>query len=179
MPRAEVAWDNSTAVIHRCVKGHYRQTGSYISICDITGKWQIATLHCKGTHPHCSALSQKCVCQHKVWSNLYLILCVTELKLTINDLMVINERCLRWNAENEGYREKYTVSIHLLMKSSNIFAQVVFFNHKWGYVSHHRWHSLDCETLSSCSVTGGKRYSAPLPCGLFSVWISYLPQTTP
>lgn len=119
VPHAEVAWDNSTAVIHRCVKGHYRQTGSYISICDITGKWQIATLHCKGTHPHCSAQwdtepqSQKCVCQHEVWSNLYLILCVTELKLTINDLVVINERCLRWNAENEGYREKYTVSIHL------------------------------------------------------------------
>ncbi len=135
VPHAEVAWDNSTAVIHRCVKGHYRQTGSYISICDITGKWQIATLHCKGTHPHCSALSQKCVCQHEVWSNLYLVLCVAELKLTINDLVVINERCLRWNAENEGYREKYTVSIHLLIKSSNIFAQVVFFNHKWGCVS--------------------------------------------
>uniref|UniRef100_A0A8C1SJP0 Sushi domain-containing protein n=1 Tax=Cyprinus carpio TaxID=7962 RepID=A0A8C1SJP0_CYPCA len=91
VPHAEVAWDNSTAVIHRCIKGHYRHTGSDISVCDITGKWQIATLHCKGTHPHCSAVqwdteaqSQKCVGQHKVWSNLYLIL------------------CLRWNAENEG-----------------------------------------------------------------------------
>lgn len=50
VPHTEVAWDNSTAVIHRCAEGHYRHAGSDISICDITGKWQIATLHCKGTH---------------------------------------------------------------------------------------------------------------------------------
>lgn len=117
VPHAEVAWDNITAVIHRCAEGHYRHSGSNISICDITGKWQIATLHCKGKHtlslfskivPH----SQKSGCWHKIWSNLHLILCVPELKLTINDLVVIHERCLRWNAENEGNREKYTVSIH-------------------------------------------------------------------
>ncbi|KAF4113836.1 sushi domain-containing protein 1 isoform X1 [Onychostoma macrolepis] len=92
VPHAEVAWDNSTAVIHRCVKGHYRHTGSDISICDITGKWQIATLHCK------------------------------ELKLTINDLVVINERCLRWNAENEGYREKYTVTFVGLRDFEQLFS---------------------------------------------------------
>ncbi|XP_051535666.1 sushi domain-containing protein 1-like isoform X4 [Myxocyprinus asiaticus] len=79
LPHTEVVWDNSTAVIHRCVKGYYSHTGSDISMCDIKGKWQIATLHCR------------------------------ELRLTINDLVVINERCLRWNAENDGHREKYTV----------------------------------------------------------------------
>ncbi|XP_052413069.1 sushi domain-containing protein 1 isoform X3 [Carassius gibelio] len=92
VPHAEVAWDNSTAVIHRCVKGHYRHTGSDISICDITGKWQIATLHCK------------------------------ELKLTINDLVLINERCLRWNAEDEGYREKYTVTFVGLRDFEQLFS---------------------------------------------------------
>ncbi|XP_059405509.1 sushi domain-containing protein 1 isoform X3 [Carassius carassius] len=92
VPHAEVAWDNSTAVIHRCVKGHYRHTGSDISICDITGKWQIATLHCK------------------------------ELKLTINDLVLISERCLRWNAEDEGYREKYTVTFVGLRDFEQLFS---------------------------------------------------------
>ncbi|XP_026096248.1 sushi domain-containing protein 1 isoform X2 [Carassius auratus] len=92
VPHAEVAWDNSTAVIHRCVKGHYRHTGSDISICDTTGKWQIATLHCK------------------------------ELKLTINDLVLINERCLRWNAEDEGYREKYTVTFVGLRDFEQLFS---------------------------------------------------------
>uniref|UniRef100_A0A8C1I1Q2 Sushi domain containing 1 n=1 Tax=Cyprinus carpio carpio TaxID=630221 RepID=A0A8C1I1Q2_CYPCA len=92
VPHAEVAWDNSTAVIHRCVKGHYRHTGSDISICDITGKWQIASLHCK------------------------------ELKLTVNNLVVINERCLRWNAENEGYREKYTVTFVGLRDFEQLFS---------------------------------------------------------
>ncbi|XP_016314739.1 sushi domain-containing protein 1-like [Sinocyclocheilus anshuiensis] len=92
VPHAEVAWDNSTAVIHRCVKGHYRHTGSDISICDITGKWQIATLNCK------------------------------ELKLTVNNLVVINERCLRWNAENEGYREKYTVTFVGLRDFEQLFS---------------------------------------------------------
>ncbi|XP_050965716.1 sushi, von Willebrand factor type A, EGF and pentraxin domain-containing protein 1 isoform X4 [Labeo rohita] len=92
VPHAEVAWDNSTAAIHRCVKGYYRHTGSDISICDITGKWQIATLHCK------------------------------ELKLTINDLAVINEKCLRWNAENEGYREKYTVTFVGLRDFEQLFS---------------------------------------------------------
>uniref|UniRef100_A0A8C1ZLB9 Sushi domain-containing protein 1-like n=1 Tax=Cyprinus carpio TaxID=7962 RepID=A0A8C1ZLB9_CYPCA len=92
VPHAEVAWDNSTAVIHRCVKGHYRHTGSDISICDITGKWQIASLHCK------------------------------EMKLTVNNLVVINERCLRWNAENEGYREKYTVTFVGLRDFEQLFS---------------------------------------------------------
>ncbi|XP_042579073.1 sushi domain-containing protein 1 isoform X1 [Cyprinus carpio] len=92
VPHAEVAWDNSTAVIHRCIKGHYRHTGSDISVCDITGKWQIATLHCK------------------------------ELKLKINDLVLINERCLRWNAENEGYREKYTVTFVGLRDFEQLFS---------------------------------------------------------
>ncbi|XP_067295660.1 sushi domain-containing protein 1 isoform X3 [Pseudorasbora parva] len=92
VPQAEVAWDNSTAVIHRCVKGHYRHAGSDISICDITGKWQKATLHCK------------------------------ELKLTINNLVVINERCLRWNAENEGYTEKYIVTFVGLRDFDQLFS---------------------------------------------------------
>ncbi|XP_048044713.1 sushi domain-containing protein 1 isoform X3 [Megalobrama amblycephala] len=92
VPHAEVAWDNSTAVIHRCAEGHYRHAGSDISICDITGKWQIATLHCK------------------------------ELKLTINDLVVINERCLRWNAENEGNRETYTVTFVGLRDFDQLFS---------------------------------------------------------
>ncbi|XP_067263737.1 sushi domain-containing protein 1 isoform X2 [Chanodichthys erythropterus] len=92
VPHAEVAWDNSTAVIHRCAEGHYRHAGSDISMCDITGKWQIATLHCK------------------------------ELKLTINDLVVINERCLRWNAENEGNREKYTVTFVGLRDFDHLFS---------------------------------------------------------
>ncbi|TRZ04542.1 hypothetical protein DNTS_014387 [Danionella cerebrum] len=79
VPHAEVAWDNSTAVIHRCVTGHYRHSGSDISTCDITGEWHVASLHCR------------------------------VLKLTINDLRVVNERCLHWDADNDGQNEKYTV----------------------------------------------------------------------
>ncbi|XP_073808050.1 sushi domain-containing protein 1 isoform X4 [Danio rerio] len=92
LPHTEVLWDNSTAVVHRCVKGHYRHAGSDISICDITGEWQVATLHCR------------------------------ELKLTINDLVVFNERCLRWNAENEGYKEKYTVTFVGLRDFEHFFS---------------------------------------------------------
>nr|XP_017211717.1 sushi domain-containing protein 1 isoform X2 [Danio rerio] len=92
LPHTEVLWDNSTAVVHRCVKGHYRHAGSDISKCDITGEWQVATLHCR------------------------------ELKLTINDLVVFNERCLRWNAENEGYREKYTVTFVGLRDFEHFFS---------------------------------------------------------
>ncbi|XP_051951134.1 sushi domain-containing protein 1 isoform X8 [Xyrauchen texanus] len=92
LPHTEVVWDNNTAVIHRCVTGYYSHTGSDISMCDIKGKWQIATLHCR------------------------------ELKLTINDLVVINERCLSWNAENEGHREKYTVMIIGLRDFDRLFS---------------------------------------------------------
>ncbi|XP_057179125.1 sushi domain-containing protein 1 isoform X3 [Triplophysa rosa] len=80
VPHTEVMWDNSTAAIHRCVKGYYSRTGSDISMCDITGKWQVATLRCK------------------------------EVKLIIRDVMVVNERCLHWNAENEDHIETYTVT---------------------------------------------------------------------
>ncbi|XP_073717277.1 sushi domain-containing protein 1 isoform X5 [Misgurnus anguillicaudatus] len=80
VPHADVVWDNSTVAIHRCVTGYYSHTGSDISVCDITGKWQVATLHCK------------------------------EVKLIINDVMVVNETCLRWQAEDEGYTETYTVT---------------------------------------------------------------------
>lgn len=43
-----------------------------------------------------------------------MILCVSEVKLIIRDVTVLNERFLRWNAENEGHRETYTVSILLV-----------------------------------------------------------------
>lgn len=51
VPHTEVMRDNSTVVIYRCVKGYYSRTGSDTSMCDITGKWQVATLRCKGEHP--------------------------------------------------------------------------------------------------------------------------------
>ncbi|XP_065107042.1 sushi domain-containing protein 1 isoform X2 [Paramisgurnus dabryanus] len=80
VPHADVVWDNSTIAIHRCVTGYYSHTGSDISMCDITGKWQVATLHCK------------------------------EVKLIINDVIVVNETCLRWQAEYEGHTETYIVT---------------------------------------------------------------------
>lgn len=46
-------------------------------------------------------------------SNLKILFsCVSEVKLIIRDVTVVNERCLRWNAENEGHEETYTVSVH-------------------------------------------------------------------
>ncbi|XP_056601443.1 sushi domain-containing protein 1 isoform X2 [Triplophysa dalaica] len=80
VPHTEVMQDNSTVVIYRCVKGYYSRTGSDTSMCDIKGKWQVATLRCK------------------------------EVKLIIRDVMVVNERCLRWYAENEDQIETYTVT---------------------------------------------------------------------
>ncbi|KAI4890617.1 hypothetical protein NFI96_026709 [Prochilodus magdalenae] len=82
VPHSEVLWDNSTVVVHRCVKGYYSRTGSDISVCGITGRWQVATLLCR------------------------------EVKFAVRGLMIFNERCLRWisEAETEGYREQYRVT---------------------------------------------------------------------
>ncbi|XP_060763695.1 sushi domain-containing protein 1 isoform X2 [Neoarius graeffei] len=78
---AEVLWENGTVAIHRCLKGYYRHTGSDISVCDTTGRWLMATMHCR------------------------------ELKFSVQSLTVFKEKCLHWRtaAETEGYRQQYSV----------------------------------------------------------------------
>ncbi|KAI5615232.1 sushi domain-containing protein 1 isoform X1 [Silurus asotus] len=78
---AEVLWENGTVAIHRCLEGYYRRTGTDVSVCDTTGTWQVATMHCR------------------------------EVKFSIQSLTVCNEKCLRWRtaAENQVYKQIYTV----------------------------------------------------------------------
>ncbi|XP_046697914.1 sushi domain-containing protein 1 isoform X3 [Silurus meridionalis] len=78
---AEVLWENGTVAIHRCVEGYYRRTGTDVSVCDTTGTWQVATMHCR------------------------------EVKFSIQSLTVCKEKCLRWRtaAENQVYKQIYTV----------------------------------------------------------------------
>ncbi|XP_076854889.1 sushi domain-containing protein 1 isoform X2 [Brachyhypopomus gauderio] len=88
LAHSEVLWENSTVVIHRCIKGYYSHTGSDISVCDVTGRWQVATLRCR------------------------------EVRFGVRDLAVFNQRCLRWNTEaehsvtNEQYRVSFTGERH-------------------------------------------------------------------
>ncbi|XP_053466083.1 sushi domain-containing protein 1 isoform X4 [Ictalurus furcatus] len=81
LPNAEVLWENGSVAIHHCVKGYYRHTGSDVSVCDTTGRWQVATMHCR------------------------------ELKFSVQSLSVFNQKCLRWRtaAESQGYKQQYTV----------------------------------------------------------------------
>ncbi|XP_066510691.1 sushi domain-containing protein 1-like [Hoplias malabaricus] len=81
VPHTEVLWENGTVVFHRCVKRYYSRSGSHISVCDVTGRWQVATLHCR------------------------------EVEFAVKGLMVFNKRCLRWrsDSETEGHSEQFRV----------------------------------------------------------------------
>ncbi|XP_053530470.1 sushi, von Willebrand factor type A, EGF and pentraxin domain-containing protein 1 isoform X2 [Ictalurus punctatus] len=81
LPNAEVLWENGSVAIHHCVKGYYRHTGSDVSVCNTTGRWQVATMRCR------------------------------ELKFSIQSLSVFNQKCLSWRtaAESQGYKQQYTV----------------------------------------------------------------------
>ncbi|XP_060739055.1 sushi, von Willebrand factor type A, EGF and pentraxin domain-containing protein 1 isoform X3 [Tachysurus vachellii] len=81
LQNAEVLWGNGTVTVHHCVKGYYRHSGSDISICDMTGKWRMATMRCR------------------------------EMKFSVQSLTVFNEKCLRWRtaAESQGYKQQYIV----------------------------------------------------------------------
>ncbi|XP_027024002.2 sushi domain-containing protein 1 isoform X11 [Tachysurus fulvidraco] len=81
LQNAEVLWGNGTVAVHHCVKGYYRHSGSDISICDMTGKWRMATMRCR------------------------------EMKFSVQSLTVFNEKCLRWRtaAESQGYKQQYIV----------------------------------------------------------------------
>ncbi|KAM3867667.1 sushi domain-containing protein 1 [Diretmus argenteus] len=69
LANSEVVWYNRSVVIHRCVDGYHSWRGSNVSLCGHSGTWQKATLRC------------------------------IEIKPAINDLIVFNEKCLRWKAE--------------------------------------------------------------------------------
>ncbi|KAL0979639.1 hypothetical protein UPYG_G00187600 [Umbra pygmaea] len=82
LPNSEVVWQNVSTVILRCLEGFHSWRGSNTSVCDNTGTWRAATLRCR------------------------------EIKPTISDLVVFNEKCFRWKADK--YKEdieKYSVDI--------------------------------------------------------------------
>ncbi|GAA6098937.1 sushi domain-containing protein 1 isoform X10 [Tachysurus ichikawai] len=81
LQNAEVVWGNGTVAVHHCVKGYYRHSGSDISLCDMTGKWRMATMRCR------------------------------KLKFSVQSLTMFNEKCLRWRtaAESQGYKQQYIV----------------------------------------------------------------------
>ncbi|XP_049326343.1 sushi domain-containing protein 1 [Astyanax mexicanus] len=83
IPHSEVLWENSTVVVHRCVKGFYRLTGSHFSVCGLSGRWQVATLRCR------------------------------EVRFGVRGLAVFKERCLQWRSESEteDYKEHYSVML--------------------------------------------------------------------
>ncbi|KAK6312921.1 hypothetical protein J4Q44_G00162680 [Coregonus suidteri] len=81
LANTEVVWQNRSVVFHRCLKGFHSWRGRNTSICDITGKWQAATMRCR------------------------------EIKPAISDLVVFNEKCLRWQADKyEEDTENYRVA---------------------------------------------------------------------
>ncbi|XP_041756597.1 sushi domain-containing protein 1 isoform X5 [Coregonus clupeaformis] len=81
LANTEVVWQNTSVVFHRCLKGFHSWRGRNTSICDITGKWQAATMRCR------------------------------EIKPAISDLVVFNEKCLRWQADKyEEDTENYRVA---------------------------------------------------------------------
>uniref|UniRef100_A0A8C7M1P8 Sushi domain containing 1 n=1 Tax=Oncorhynchus mykiss TaxID=8022 RepID=A0A8C7M1P8_ONCMY len=80
LANTEVVLQNTSVVFHRCLEGFHSWRGRNISVCDITGKWQAATMRCR------------------------------EIKPAISDLVVFNEKCLRWKADKyEEDTENYRV----------------------------------------------------------------------
>lgn len=109
LTNSEVVWLNSSVVIHRCVPGYHSWRGSNTSVCGDSGLWLEATLTCIGEHHWMR--------QVNVWhyggkkrekpAFTYLI----EIKPPITQLLIFNERCLRWRAEKyEGDTEVYKVA---------------------------------------------------------------------
>uniref|UniRef100_A0A7N8YK72 Sushi domain containing 1 n=1 Tax=Mastacembelus armatus TaxID=205130 RepID=A0A7N8YK72_9TELE len=85
LANSEVVWHNRSIVIHRCVDGYHSWRGSNVSVCGSSGVWQKATLRC------------------------------IERKPPINQLFVLNEKCVHWKAEKyeedtEVYKVMYTGS---------------------------------------------------------------------
>ncbi|XP_031674560.1 sushi domain-containing protein 1 isoform X8 [Oncorhynchus kisutch] len=80
LANTEVVLQNTSVVFHRCLEGFHSWRGRNTSVCDITGKWQAATMRCR------------------------------EIKPAISDLVVFNEKCLRWKADKyEEDTENYRV----------------------------------------------------------------------
>ncbi|KAM9546221.1 sushi domain-containing protein 1 isoform 3-T7 [Salvelinus alpinus] len=81
LANTEVVLQNTSVVFHRCLEGFHSWRGRNTSVCDITGKWQAATMRCR------------------------------EIKPAISDLVVFNEKCLRWKADKyEEDTENYRVA---------------------------------------------------------------------
>ncbi|XP_034027180.1 sushi domain-containing protein 1 [Thalassophryne amazonica] len=81
LTNAEVVWENSSIVIHRCVDGYHSWRGNNASVCSNSGMWQKATLRC------------------------------IEIKPAVNHVFVLNENCVQWNAEKyEDDTEVYQVT---------------------------------------------------------------------
>ncbi|XP_055775077.1 sushi domain-containing protein 1 isoform X1 [Salvelinus fontinalis] len=81
LANTEVMLQNTSVVFHRCLEGFHSWRGRNTSVCDITGKWQAATMRCR------------------------------EIKPAISDLVVFNEKCLRWKADKyEEDTENYRVA---------------------------------------------------------------------
>nr|XP_029493254.1 sushi domain-containing protein 1-like isoform X3 [Oncorhynchus nerka] len=80
LSNTEVVLQNTSVVFHRCLEGFHSWRGRNTSVCDITGKWQAATMRCR------------------------------EIKPAISDLVVFHEKCLRWKADKyEEDTENYRV----------------------------------------------------------------------
>nr|XP_046203725.1 sushi domain-containing protein 1 isoform X6 [Oncorhynchus gorbuscha] len=80
LANTEVVLQNTSVVFHRCLEGFHSWRGRNTSVCDITGKWQAATMRCR------------------------------EIKPAISDLVVFHEKCLRWKADKyEEDTENYRV----------------------------------------------------------------------
>ena len=121
---SEVIWHNRSAVLHGCMKGHHSWKGSNMSVCDDTGKWQEATLRCRGIcHEQTSSiplnwntavmtLFQTCLFVNTRKVNIDVICSdLSEIKPAISELAVFNDKCLRWKAEKyEDDTENYRVS---------------------------------------------------------------------
>ncbi|XP_035640997.1 sushi domain-containing protein 1 isoform X5 [Oncorhynchus keta] len=80
LANTEVVLQNTSVVFHRCLEGFHSWRGRNTSVCDITGKWQAATMRCR------------------------------KIKPAISDLVVFHEKCLRWKADKyEEDTENYRV----------------------------------------------------------------------
>lgn len=98
---SEVVWHNRSVVIHRCVPGYHSWRGGNTSVCGSSGLWLQATLTCIGKRKPFEWLK-------KIISVFVLLV---EIKPPITQLLVFNEKCLRWRAEKyEGDTEVYKVT---------------------------------------------------------------------
>ncbi|XP_061673798.1 sushi domain-containing protein 1 isoform X2 [Syngnathoides biaculeatus] len=127
LPHSTLLWDRSTGpgsvVQYECVDGYYQEGGDNISTCLTSGEWANISLNCKEVVWHnTSVVLHHCVKGYRSWSGSNVSTCSSsgvwhaatlsciEVKQPINQLLVLNEKCLQWRAEkDEGAIEMYKV----------------------------------------------------------------------